>query len=272
MVTNTTRVRIGSLEDESDLYERMQNLELSPTVKNLPQVLVTSNWGRKWCTISGPTIESTSDEQVHRLQWYFKQYPKQDAFSTNKATAIRQQIRETGKRLIREFFPPEIYDASHEDDRLIIEIDVRAASLGASSLAWLNRIHWEVLEDKSIWIESSCFQPREVHVMRLHSSRRFDLLRSRTRRMTQLEKKDAGRNVLAITARPASVRDIPHRLITQSIASACKSANDSTETHIGFQVVRPGTFQALKKALESHPNGYFDVLHLDLHGESDEHG
>lgn len=272
MAMDITRVRIGSQDGESELHERMQQIELTGTEQDSSKVLVTSNWGRKWCTISGLTIQSTSDEQLRRMQWYFKQYPTRDAFSTNKANAIHQQMRETGQRLIREFFPANVYDAAHKDDRLLIEIDVGNESLCGSSLAWLSKIHWEILEDRSIWMETSSFEPRQVHVVRFHSSRRFNMLRSLSRRMTQLEKKGAGRNVLAITARPASSKDIPHRLITQSIASACKSANNSVETQIRLQVVRPGTFQALTKCLESHPNGYFDVLHLDLHGESDEHG
>jgi hypothetical protein len=267
-----TRIRINSQDELCDLAGRMKQMDLTRTKENSPKVLVTSNWGRKWCSVSAQTIESTSDEQLRRMQWYFKQYPTRDAFSTNKAEAIRRQLREIGQRLIREFFPIDVYSAAHREDRLLVEIDVGDESLQGSLLAWLNKIYWEVLEDKAIWMETSAFEPLEIHVVRVHSSRRFNLLRSRTRRMTQLEKKGAGRNVLAITARPASSKDIPHRLITQSIASACKSANDSVETRIRLQVVRPGTFKALTNCLENHPNGYYDVLHLDLHGESDEHG
>lgn len=267
-----TRVRIGSQDEVCDLQERMQQIDLAQKEESSPTVLVTSKWGRKWCSISAQTIESTSDEQYRRMQWYFKQYPTRDAFSTNKAEAMRRQLRETGKRLIREFFPTDVYSAAHKEDRLFIEIDVGDGSLQCSQLAWLNKIYWEILEDKSIWMETSSFEPLDIHVVRVHSSRRFNVLQSRTRRMTQLEKKGAGRNVLAITARPASSKDIPHRLITQSIASACKSADASVETQIRLQVVRPGTFEALTKCLENHPNGYFDVLHLDLHGESGENG
>ena len=89
--------------------------------------------------------------------------------------------------------------------------------------------------------------------------------------MSAVEKKDHGRNVVAVTARP-SARDIPHRLITRSIAWAIKTVDESTNGTARLQIVRPGTLKALVRILGEHPSGFYDVLHLDMHGEADESG
>ncbi|KAL8787688.1 MAG: hypothetical protein Q9195_007644 [Heterodermia aff. obscurata] len=74
------------------------------------------------------------------------------------------------------------------------------------------------------------------------------------------------RHILAVSARSNQKDDIPHRLITRPILNVVREEEVRTLTPPTLQIVRPGSFAALVAALETHPIGYFDVVHFDLHG------
>ena len=273
------RLQIRPPSDAELLEDRLRQSHLQDgdhagNTSRARKVLVVSDRGSRICVLSPKTVESGSDERHAALRWYFEQYPVRDPFASSRADAVQRGLHEFGKGLITEVFLSSIYHSYSQQDHLLIEIHDAHARDGDDTTSWLGRLSWEILENKTLWskiVTAYSFEPRRIHVVRVHASQRTIQRRATDHKMSASEKKDYGRNVVAVTARP-SARDIPHRLITRSIASAIRTVDKSTDRTARLQIVRPGTLEALVRILGEHPNGFFDVLHLDMHGEADENG
>ncbi|NTV82308.1 MAG: Tfp pilus assembly protein PilF, partial [Chlorobaculum sp.] len=72
--------------------------------------------------------------------------------------------------------------------------------------------------------------------------------------------------VLLVTARPSGRRDVGYRTISRPLIEALETG----KLRATIDIVRPGSFKALLQHLEAtrndHGNGYYHMLHLDLHG------
>ncbi len=148
-------------------------------------------------------------------------------------------------------------DASHH---LLIHIkeDV-AISPRASTI--ISILRWEVLQNVKLWPEEA--RPASVSVVHL-VGRTSPAAVAAAAPQTRSDPM-AIFNILALTARPKGVTDIPHRLITKSIydvvervnseaAAAAASGGGGDGSTVGpkttFNIVRPGSLRALKNELD----------------------
>lgn len=69
-------------------------------------------------------------------------------------------------------------------------------------------------------------------------------------------------NLLIVTARPDEENDIGYRTISRPIVEAIRDA----KLRVNVEIVRPGTYEAFVRQLESKPEGFYHVVHFDLHG------
>ncbi|KAL8746950.1 MAG: hypothetical protein Q9190_001112 [Brigantiaea leucoxantha] len=127
---------------------------------------------------------------------------------------------------------------------------------------------WKILEDTSFWGDFFHWKPRQVTVVRVYENQNSAPI-VRDSMHTALPSCTEPTIVLAITARPSRTKDIPHRLITRSISAAVDMIRHNSDSQATSEIVRPGTFEALECHIRRHPYGYFGVVHLDLHGDSD---
>ena len=74
------------------------------------------------------------------------------------------------------------------------------------------------------------------------------------------------KRILILYARPRMEMDIEHRLATQAIFDVADELQNETEVPFKLETCVPGTLQALEAKLTDHCFGYYDVVHLDLHG------
>ncbi|KAK6525841.1 hypothetical protein TWF281_010885 [Arthrobotrys megalospora] len=76
--------------------------------------------------------------------------------------------------------------------------------------------------------------------------------------------------ILFCTARDASLddRDIPYRMISQIVHSIVSPLINHNQVEMNF--VRPGTWKALNSHLDMKPPGYYQMVHLDVHGKVNE--
>lgn len=236
-------------------------------------ILIVTPQGSSISIVSEQTVRDGSDDGCIPLRWYFEEYPVQDTFATSRAGHVRDNLRELGRRLIVEVLSSIECIARLEKSHVLLEIhDASDETEGGSQ--WFGQLPWEILEDTTLWPtvdQNVSFEPGSIHVVRVHGSPKAVRERTASNKMPASRKSHSGRNILAVTARPFTT-DIPHRLITRSIAVATEHAAHAVPGSSQLKVVRPGTFETLMSTLKDHPPGFFDALHLDVHGEADDQG
>ena len=68
-------------------------------------------------------------------------------------------------------------------------------------------------------------------------------------------------NLLLVTARP-SRNDVAYRTISRPLLEALEQGN----LRVKVDLLRPATFEALSKHLETKGAGYYHLIHFDAHG------
>jgi hypothetical protein len=274
-----TKIRIQP-ESFSDPLERFlsryRSTEGLPSGASQLRVLVDSPYGRRFCNASPETLKDVCTEFSKDLEWYFERYVSQDPFAKSRAEYIRRRLRDHGRRILRDFFPAEIIGKVHAGSHLLIQIQDGSSTEPHHSASLFHKFHWELLEDETLWQEELSVEPASIHIIRSHRTSLSDQngrLHSSTTDVLPVREETRSMNVLAITARPFSAKDVPHRLITRSIAEATRIVEGASDLAPRLEIVRPGSFAAMTHHLEKlRPVGFFDVVHLDMHGILDDQG
>lgn len=234
------------------------------------QALVKSGSICKLSHASEELLKSVTTESLKDFQWYFEQYVINDPFAHARAQTIRRRLQSQGRQLLESYLIPEIRPSVEQPEHFLIKIkDVERSELSEASM--LHRFFWEILEDKGLWCDVFQIEPSSVTVVRVYENS-ISTAPKEDPRLTAPTLSLKTTNVLAITVRPSHTRDIPSRLITRSIVAAIDSIRDSSISQATLEIVRPGSFDALKDHLKRFPPGYFEVVHLDLHGDADSQG
>ena len=191
------------------------------------------------------------------LRWYIEEYARNDAFALKRATAAELTFTSYGIDLARAICPSQSVVKHLQGCTLTIVIEN-----GEDFSPKLSRVHWEILENVEFWQES--YRPLRVSVFRRahgHTPLGNDI---HTEVLPKLD--IVQQHILAVSARPNQERDIPHRLITRSIVDAISKDQGRSKNLPTLELVRPGTFHALRQVLEKQNFGHFDVVHFDVHG------
>ena len=130
---------------------------------------------------------------------------------------------------------------------LVIDIKAKEGCFG------VHRLHWELLENLALWPDTHP-KPDSIIVRRLIPS--------------CLAASPLGRKqrILIVTSRPKGTRDIPHRLISYPVIRILDQMRRDEGIDIKAEIVRPGTWDAVRNHLEMRGPGYFDLVHFDVHG------
>ena len=189
------------------------------------------------------------------LRWYIEEYTN-DPFSTQRAQSTAFRLRSYGTSLAHAICKSRAFSADLVNCTLLIEISGREEFSRQLAV-----IHWEILEDPSLWDVDS--RPVNISVIRTVYGPQYSSGMSLSQRPADSDISLTPQHVLASTARPSLELDIPHRTITRSI---CEAVEDSKNELAAFKIVRPGTFKALQEALSVVEPGHYGLVHLDLHG------
>jgi hypothetical protein len=190
------------------------------------------------------------EEQHDQLRWYLEEHYANSPFQVERATRTRQRLHEYGLSLIRMLDLPGFFQGMEvplPSLRIFVECSADDAAF--------NRILWETLE------HPEC-----------HSAIAQELVVTRSV-CCQIEgtpqappRVDGCFRILLIAARNLAKREEPdHRLISRSLVRTIASV--SRFRTVELELVRPGTFSALKDSLQSHGGGYYDLVHFDVHGD-----
>jgi len=188
-------------------------------------------------------------EEEADLEWYFEEHLVHPFLDEKRAEAIAGRIAGYGHALFRQIFT---------DPNALAEYKLAVRGEGVDRLRFeiigspeFNAWHWECLRDPD--------QPRPfaLDAVFVRKNRRPQTQPARLRPSPTL-------NVLLVTARPGGARDVAYRTITRPLLEM------KPGVPVRFDLVRPGTYQALVRHLEEtrqrHGTGYYHLIHFDAHG------
>ena len=196
-------------------------------------------------TVSNPA----KPEQERELEWYFEEWLNFPFTDKARAQGAADFIREYGEALFRQVFrsDPDVYAAyqsAMRDGGVLLQV------IGSPEF---HALHWEALKDPNLPHPLAVGQP----VVR--KNRKVVANSATLPEAPELR-------VLLVTARPSGSRDVGYRTISRPLIDALETG----KLRATIDIVRPGTFEALLKHLETtqldHGGGYYHMLHLDLHG------
>lgn len=190
------------------------------------------------------------ERQHDQLRWYLEAHTAKSPFQVGRATETCRELREYGSSLLRMLNLPELFrDMQIPLPSLHIVVD------SPRDEAAFNRIIWETLE------HPDCHLPITQELVVTRSVRRQISVPLRS-----LPRADSCYRILFIAARNLVNREEPdHRLVSRSLVSTIASV--SRFRAVEFELVRPGTFSALRDAVQSRGSGYYDLIHFDVHGD-----
>jgi hypothetical protein len=191
--------------------------------------------------IADPFSKSQEDD----LKWYLEDRPQKDPFSEKRAMAAEQSLEFYAKNLYEQLKPAFI-----QLNLDVASTPLRLAIIDRNSDQSIHRLHWEALEHPILQCNICVYRTKEE---------------SNVEAWKGLRNKKTSLNLLFMTARRLKREkpDVDHRLILRPVLGFI--AGKSSTMPIEFDVVRPGTFEALELWL-SQRKGHYDMIHFDVHG------
>ena len=181
-------------------------------------------------------LEGTRSDWEEDLRWYVEDYARFDPFSSMRAQSVSSGLDAYGSSLAHSICASDTALQELHGEKLTILVDDH----GQYSPR-LSRIHWEILECVELWHLD--FRPLSVTVVRIAAmgGRLID------HKSQNSSFESAGLiHLLAISARLSSREEIPYRLITRAILNALPEEKRTLEENPKFEIVRPGTLEALE--------------------------
>ena len=210
-------------------------------------VVVTSNLLSHQIHITDPF----SNEQENDLKWYLQDRAQKDPFAEKRATTAEKSLEFYAKNLYEQLKP-----AFAQISLDVASKQVCLAICDRNSDKSIHRLHWEALEYPTLQCNICVY--RTLEETNVEASK-------------DLPNKKASLNLLFMTVRKVDEEnaDVDQRLILRPVLGFI--ARMSSTMPIDFDVVRPGTFEALERWLNQR-KGHYDLIHFDVHGRVNNKG
>jgi hypothetical protein len=218
------------------------------------------------CTFYDPLLP----EEYESCSSYLNSILDHGNYNAGTAQQVSELINRYGFDLFKQLLlVPHSQNLKHAK----VDIDIREAPRTHGSRNTIHRLRWEQLEDGCIWsTDNGCHVtvrrsvPQKDNTIEKHKAVR--------RCMGNREKALGQINILLIIARnlqetkPGKYYEVDPGITLRAILQIKHKLemNRDARHQIHLEIVRPGTFAALKKHLKLKGKGYFDIIHFDLHG------
>ena len=225
--------------------------ELSKTGKDFNATLEIEENGSRDnydITISDPF--GTEPRKEQELEWYFESWLRYPMLDNVMASRAKTSICEYGEDLFKQVFKshPDAYVSYREVSKDLSQVTIEIESISPEFQA----IHWEALQDGNFE------PPASILAIQCVFSRK-----SKRATVTKAEVKQSPTiNLLVVTARPNSDEDVAYRAISRPLVQAIRNA----KLRVNIDLLRPGTYEALSNHLDAKGNGYYHIVHFDVHG------
>ena len=133
----------------------------------------------------------------------------------------------------------------------------------------LYALPWEALEDPLAWAFAGVFYKSYSieHVFCLQSEPLTSPIQGDAVVQDKEQQQHYSKtNILVMSARPESAEGSAADLISVPIAKII-SRYPGVDKKATLHIARPGTWKALVKALQAKPKGFYQFVHIDMHGQ-----
>lgn len=202
----------------------------------------------------GIEVEEPLDKKEKALcRWYMDKYRQKEPYSTTKAKKAAGLLRGYGKQLKDQLQLEQLLGSQGESVRF--QVEEETALFGAS----IHQLYWECLEDPALWCDGST-----VTLERSVSEDRCA--------MTSEKRYTRSLHILVVTARDltrdrTADADISPALIPDILWKIQDDLHEAYgETLLNIEMVRPATFEALRRHTQRKNGNEVDIVHFDMHG------
>jgi tetratricopeptide (TPR) repeat protein len=220
-----------------------------PTIE-IRQTATTETGFNATVTIANAEFAITVRDPFERseereLEWYFEQWIKFPFSDGTIAQRAAQSVRAYGENLFEQVFAGRVYGAYQKVNERLSELELVIA--GDPEFQGL---HWEAMWDRDFQrpLAIDCLMVRQRRIRGMVNGGRVQ--------------ESAVLNLLVVTARPNEENDVGYRTISRPLVEAIRDAR----LRVNVEIVRPGTYEAFVRHVEEKPEGFYHVVHFDLHG------
>ncbi|MCU7243138.1 MAG: tetratricopeptide repeat protein [Microcystis aeruginosa WS75] len=188
-----------------------------------------------------------TNQEEKQLEWYFEEWLVFPTLDRDKAQKAANSVQNYGENLFKQVFQSnlnaygEYRDLRKQLSQLQIIIESQSPEFQA--------LHWESLKDPDL--------PRPFSI---------DCIISRQRRGATVVPVQMATyptiNLLVVIARPNEESDVNYRTISRPLVELV----NSSEIPVKIDILRPGTYESLTRHLDEKGEGYYHVIHFDVHG------
>ena len=190
------------------------------------------------------------DEAEKRLEWYFEEHLRFPFTDRVLAREAADSIKPYGETLFGQVFADKQAYAAYAGARQAGLETLRFEIIGSPEF---HALHWEALKDPGLPKPFCLYSPI------VRRSKVPPTLPAMAGRSPTI-------NLLIVTARPSLEKDVGYRTIAGPLVESLRGATLAVD----LDIVRPGTYGALKRHLEritaERGAGYYHAIHFDLHG------
>jgi len=212
------------------------------------QATISFNNGPEYAlTINNPFAKEEDDQ----LAWYFERYLRFPFTDQVKAREAAGSIARYGESLFKQVFEENHnvyarYKAAVQAGLSTVQFEIAGSPL-------FHTLHWEALKDPELRL------PLALQATMVRKNLNPSTIDASVRPFPTI-------NLLIVTARPSGRSDVGYRTISRPLVEALRQAN----LPVQIDILRPGTYKALEKHLRQasaqRQEGYYQVIHFDLHG------
>jgi tetratricopeptide (TPR) repeat protein len=190
------------------------------------------------------------DKEIEKhLEWYFEQYLSEPYTPFVTIEKHKGLLVSYGEDLFEKIFGNN--DLHSQLEKIIRENEPEsiAVEIVGESPAF-HSIHWESLK-----ASNSTDPLSAVGVLFYRKNTKPHVSEVRVESSPHI-------NLLVVTARPDEEDDVNYRTIQRPLINVIKKAKLKVNPYI----LRPGTYRSLVRHLEETPDGFYHIIHFDLHG------
>ena len=186
------------------------------------------------------------EKEEKQLEWYFEEWLKYPMLDQVRAETAAASIKDYGENLFEQVFGDRNVYSAYQGLRGNLS-QVRMAI--ASNDPDFHALHWEALRDPDLPrpLAVDCVMVRSIN---------------KPRPIPAKVKESPTINLLVVVARPDEERDVGYRTISRPLLELM----ENSRFRVNLDLLRPGTYKALAQHLEGKGEGYYHLIHFDVHG------
>jgi hypothetical protein len=200
------------------------------------------------------------------VKWYVDKHTE-EPFEVVKAESAAQLLRGYGQRLAQSLADSGILPRDGDLDLEIVSQPPKSSSISKIGEADLQKLHWELLEDVTVWPADYTFQSltvtRCIPTEHRETSNATEWLLGSQR--VSIKKF----SILLVVARPSASRDPDYHLVSRQLVAVVDELSErGKDLNVSVHILRPPTWMAFKEHLlvDCDP-GHYDMVHFDMHGD-----